>query len=95
MTRDVGSIRDQTRSFLCGSSSFHSNQCLFLEFTVGETDMTCFALICMLLMSLPEGFILVTGGPSRDLCGHHFQVDLSRTRRPYILRVLAQRLSLG
>ena len=43
-------------SFLRGSSPFHSNQSLFPEFPAGELDMTCFALLCMLSMSLPEGF---------------------------------------
>lgn len=62
----------RTRSFLRGYSPFRSNHGLFLEFTAGELDMTCFALLFMLLISLSEGFTLAAGGgPNRDQCGHY------------------------
>ena len=80
----------RTLSFLHGSSPSYSNQWLLHEIAAGELDTACFALVllCMLLMSAGR-IESAAGGLSRDLCGHHHQVDFSRTKRSYIPRDLA------
>lgn len=57
-----------TRSFLRGSTAFHSNQLLFRGGTAGELDMTCFVLLDVPLISQPTGYTVVAGGPLRHSC---------------------------